>query len=51
MLTWMIEDKGTYVSLDEIILEAEEDSKNYPEKLVRYLVNKSNNHTEKLRKQ
>jgi transglutaminase-like putative cysteine protease len=50
MLTWMIEDKGTYASLDEIISEAEEDSKNYPEKLVRYIVNKSNNRTDKLRK-
>ena len=51
MIHWMIEDKGTFTSLDEIILKVEEDSKNFPMKLVRFVVNKSNNHTDKLRKQ
>lgn len=51
MTKWMIEDKGTVSSLDEIISEIEEDSKNYPIKLIRFVVNKSNKHTDRLREQ
>ncbi|MFW9822374.1 MAG: transglutaminase family protein [Candidatus Thorarchaeota archaeon] len=50
MTSWMIQDKGTYNSLEEIISGIENDSKSYPVKLVNYLVKKSNIHTDKLRK-
>ncbi|MFX1325702.1 MAG: transglutaminase family protein [Promethearchaeota archaeon] len=50
MTSWMIQDKGTYRSLEEIVSEVERDSKSYPVKLVNFLVKKSNIHTDKLRK-
>jgi transglutaminase-like putative cysteine protease len=51
MTKWMIEDKGTITSLDKLIIETEEESKNYPIKLIRFLVKKSNKHTDRLREQ
>jgi len=51
MTTWMVEDKGTFPSLDEIATKVEEDSKKFPEKLVKFVVKRSNKHTDKLRGQ
>lgn len=47
---WMLEDKGTHISYDDIIDKVATELKTKPELIIRWLVERSNRHTAKLRR-
>lgn len=51
MTNWMLQDKGSIPFLEILMQEIEQESKKYPIKLIRFLINQSNKYTNKLRNQ
>ncbi len=51
MTRWVIEDKGTFSSLDELLLEAQKESEEHPidKDQLEMVINQSNAHTESIR--
>jgi hypothetical protein len=50
MTKWLIEDKGFYSSLDDILNEVEENPQEIPEKVIKVLTDALTNHLNQLRK-
>ncbi|MFX0032566.1 MAG: transglutaminase family protein [Candidatus Hodarchaeota archaeon] len=51
MVNWMIQDKGTFPFLENLMREIKQNSKKYPIKLVGFIINQSNKYTNKIRSQ